>query len=336
MPVAAIEALIELLSHLTTSTVFETVEIVKAQIAHLKSSVPNPIPPTAGAELFTRTLLSSLRQETKDDDGDDHAGPTRIASSTKMSFEDMRQYLVRNSRGFAAQAKAARAVIADVGARYVTAGSTVLTTGGSRCVKQLLLRAADRRTQLHGSPDFRVIYVMDGSPDSEIAVKALREHNVPVATVDVASAAHAMRLGKVNRVFVGAEAVCQRGGVLSRMGTYQLAMLANEHKADFYVVTETHKFAMVLPLDQIDVTRLGVKQKILDFKRSDQENTPASDAEANENPWRADYTVSQDDFAAGFLLQMISANIRTAPGICKGFYYGARHKDTGFDLGVCA
>ncbi|PSR80657.1 hypothetical protein BD289DRAFT_440385 [Coniella lustricola] len=302
MPVAAIEALIELLSHLTTSTVFETVEIVKAQIAHLKSSVPNPIPPTAGAELFTRTLLSSLRQETKDDDGDDDAaGPTRIASSTKMSFEDMRQYLVRNSRGFAAQAKAARAVIADVGARYVTGGSTVLTTGGSRCVKQLLLRAADRRIQLHGSPDFRVIYVMDGSSDSEIAVKALREHNVPVATVDVASAAHAMRLGKVNRVFVGAEAVCQRGGVLSRMGTYQLALLANEHKADFYVVTETHKFAMVLPLDQNDVTRLGVKQKILEFKRSEDETTPAPDLDADENPWRADYT--PPEFVKAFITE---------------------------------
>ncbi|KAF3767775.1 nagb/rpia/CoA transferase-like protein [Cryphonectria parasitica EP155] len=290
MPVAAIEALIELLSHLTTSTVFETVEIVNAQIAHLKASVPNPIPPTAGAELFTRTLLSSLRQETRDD-GSGGAGPTRIASSTKLSFEDMRQYLVRNSRGFAAQAKAARAAIADVGARYVTPGSTVLTSGGSRCVKQLLLRAAERRSELHGSPDFRVIYVMDGSPDSEPAVKALRERGVPVSTVDVASMAHAMRLARVDRVFVGAEAVCQRGGVLSRMGTYQLAMLAKDLKVDFYVVTETHKFAMVLPLDQIDVTRLGVKQKVLDFKKGNEDDTAATtDSKSTENQWQADYT----------------------------------------------
>lgn len=303
MPVAAIEALIELLSHITTSTVYETVEIVRAQIAHLKASVPNPIPPTAGAELFTRTLLKCLRQDTAAPTNAINSGTgtavagaagngsgSRLASDSQMSFDELRQYLVRNSRGFAAQAKAARAAIADVGARYVRGSETVMTSGGSRCVKQLLLRAAERRTQLNGSPDFRVIYVMDGSSDSEPAVQALRERGVEVATVDVASMAHAMQLGKVDRVFVGAEAVCQRGGVLSRMGTYQLALAARDHKKDFYVVTETHKFAMVLPLDQSDVSKLGVKQSILDFKKGGADET-ASESKKSQNLWRADYTV---------------------------------------------
>lgn len=297
MPVAAIEALIELLSHITTSTVYETVEIVRAQIAHLKASVPNPIPPTAGAELFTRTLLKCLRQDTttptqSNGGGGSAAAASRLASNSQMSFDELRQYLLRNSRGFAAQAKAARAAIADVGARYVRGGETVMTSGGSRCVKQLLLRAAERRTQLNGCPDFRVIYVMDGSSDSEPAVAALRERGVAVATVDVASMAHAIQLGKVDRVFVGAEAVCQRGGVLSRMGTYQLALAARDHKKDFYVVTETHKFAMVLPLDQSDVSKLGVKQSILDFKKGNAEETTSEESKKSENLWRADYTVS--------------------------------------------
>lgn len=287
MPVAAIEALIELLSHITATTITETVEIIEAHITYFKTALPNPIPPTAGAQLFTKTLFENLRQERDDGSG---AATTRLASSSKMSFDEMRQYLVNNSRGFAAHAKAARVAIADVGARYVSAGTTVLTSGGSRCVKQLLLRAADRHTQLYGSPDFRVIYVMDGSPDSEPAVRALREAGVPVSTIDVASTAHAMKLGKVDRVFVGAEAVCQRGGVLSRMGTYQLALLTKELRKDFYVVTETHKFAMALPLDQADVTRYGVRQKILDFKKGAGKET--TNARSEENQWLADYTVS--------------------------------------------
>lgn len=290
MPVAAIEALVELLSHTTASTVFETIEIVKSQIELLKTSVSNPIPPTAGAELFMKTLLRSLRQETGD-----LGSKMRVASNSDMSFDEMRQYLVRNSRNFAAQAKAARVAIADVGARYVTPGSTVMTSGGSRCVKQLLLRAAERRTELNGSPDFRVIYVMDGSADSEPAVKALRERGVPVSTVDVASMAHAMKLGRVDRVFVGAEAVCQRGGVLSRMGTYQLAMVARSLKKDFYVVTETHKFAMILPVDQTDVAgQLGIKQTILDFKKGGDSDAPILESPSQ---WRADYTVSPVPFA---------------------------------------
>lgn len=307
MPVAAIEALIELLSHITTSTVYETVEIVRAQIAHLKASVPNPIPPTAGAELFTRTLLKCLRQDTTAgrpaaavSSGNNNSSGSRLASNSQMSFDELRQYLVRNSRGFAAQAKAARAAIADVGARYVRGGETVMTAGGSRCVQQLFLRAAERRAQLNGCPDFRVVYVLDeqdNNSDGKAAVAALRERGVPVATVDVASMAHALQLGRVDRVFVGAEAVCQRGGVLSRMGTYQLALAARDHNTEFYVVTETHKFAMVLPLDQADVAKLGVKQNILEFKKgggggAEEDTATASGAKKSENLWRADYTVS--------------------------------------------
>ncbi|ROW05119.1 hypothetical protein VSDG_00029 [Cytospora chrysosperma] len=292
MPVAAIEALIELLGEIKSSTVFETIEILESQIDHLKASVPNPIPPSAGADLFMKTLLKSLRQETKAQGGS--GANMRVASNSDMTFDEMRQYLVRNSRNFAAQAKAARVAIADVGARYVTPGSTVMTSGGSRCVKQMLLRAAERRAQLNGSPDFRVIYVMDGSDDSGPAVRALRAQGVPVATVDVASTAHAMKLGGVDRVFVGAEAVCQRGGVLSRMGTYQLAMVAGSLKKDFYVVTETHKFSRMIPLDQSDVAspqQLGVKQDILKFEKGGGPGEASPESEAKGvSGWRADYT----------------------------------------------
>lgn len=288
MPVAAIEALIELLSHLTTTTTMELLFVVDAQIARLKASVSNPIPPAAGAELFRRELLKTLRQET-DDGSLGGVGPTRLASATKMSFDDMRAYLIQNSHKFALQARAARTAIAEVGARYVGASSTILTTGGSRCVKQLLLRAAERRTRLNGSPDFRVIYAMDGSPDSEPAVAMLRAAGVQVATIDTAAIAHAIKLGKVDRIIVGAEAVCQRGGVLSRMGTYQLALLARDMGKDLYVVAETHKFAMTVPLGQADLSRLGVKQTILDFQRGSS-NDDASYFDAAKSQWQSDYT----------------------------------------------
>lgn len=332
MPVAAIEALIELVSHITTTlTVHETTDIIMAHIAYLRSSVPNPIPPFAGAELFRMTLLNTLRQETRDD-GSGGAGPTRIASSRHLSFDEMRNYLVRNIGSFARQAKAARAAIADVGARYVTGGSTVMTTGGSRCVKQLLLRAADRRIREHGHPDFRVIYVMDGSPDSAPAVAALRERGVAVAEVDVASMAHAMKMGKVDCVLAGAEAVCQRGGVLSRMGTYQLALLAKELKKDFYVVTETHKFAMICPLDQADIAgKLRVQQNTLDFKKGTLDES-SSGPKTTEKQWRADYTVSVFPLVA----QGQCIDMTAAPRACKGNHNRARHKVSILCNGVLA
>jgi translation initiation factor eIF-2B subunit alpha len=328
MPVAAIEALIELLSHTTASTVFETIEILNTQIALLKTSVANPIPATAGAELFMKTLLRSLRQETGDKG-------SRVASNSEMSFDEMRQHLVHNSRNFASQAKASRVAIANVGARYVRPGSTVMTSGGSRCVKQLLLRAAERRTELHGSPDFRVIYVMDGSADSEPAVKALRQRGVPVSTIDVASTSHAILLGKVDRIFVGAEAVCQRGGVLSRMGTLQLASLAKQFNKDFYVVTETHKFAMTLPLDQKDVAgKLGIKQTILDFQRGGDEDAPVPESPSQ---WRADYTVGPELFCKyekGKKKKKITDKL-LASANGQSLHYGAGREDSCIHSRLC-
>lgn len=293
MPVAAIEALIELISHMTISTTMELQEVIRAQINRLKASVANPVPPAAGAELFLRFILKTLSDEA------DGAGPTPSASN-RMTFEEMRAYLVRNSRGFAAQARVARNAIAEVGSRYVLHGETVLTTGGSRCVTQLLLKAAKRRTRLHGSVDFRVIYVLDSTSsgtgaggrrsNSDTAVAALRAAGVPVATIDPAATAHAMNLGNVKRVFVGAEAVCQRGGVMSRMGTYQLAKLAQKNGTDFYVVTETHKFAMVTPLQQKDLAHLGVKQNALDFKKGPGTGEDSSYFQEAENQGQVDYT----------------------------------------------
>lgn len=267
MPVAAIEALIELLGHTTSSTVHETLEIVKAQSERLKDSVSNPIPLRAGTDMFFQYLLRSLKQPTSNSAGSGHD-----------SFDETRQHLLRHSRLFIARAKEARNTIAVRGARYVKPGTTVLTAGGSRLVKMLLCRAAELRKKENGSVDFKVVYVMDGAKDNEPAVKALRELRVPVATVDVNSAAFSIALGKVDTVFVGAEAVAQNGAILSRMGTYQLALLAKALKKPVYAVSETHKFVRVSPTVQRDLASIGVQQGVLDFRTSnnDKVNGPAA------------------------------------------------------------
>jgi translation initiation factor eIF-2B subunit alpha len=70
-------------------------------------------------------------------------------------------------------------------------------------------------------------------------------------------------MGKVDMVIVGAEGVVENGGVISRLGTYQLAMLAKVTTKPFYVVAEAHKFVRLFPLGQYD---LPIEQRIIDFK----------------------------------------------------------------------
>ena len=53
---------------------------------------------------------------------------------------------------------------------------------------------------------------------------------------------------------VGAEGVMENGGIVNKVGTYTLAMVAKTLKKPFYVAVESYKFARMYPLTQRDIT----------------------------------------------------------------------------------
>ncbi|KAI0161670.1 nagb/rpia/CoA transferase-like protein [Hypoxylon sp. FL1284] len=260
MPVAAIEALIEALSRSSAKTVFETMDLIKTQSAKLQGGVRNPIALTHGTELFQQYLLLSLKQP----------APDGKETSAHANFEVVRQHLMSNGRLFADRARQARELIASAGRPYVRDGEAVLTHGASRVVRTLLVRAAelapgDRRR------NFRVVLVVGDAPGAaaecnRVIVAPLRAKGIPVATVPESAAAYAMsKLHLIKMVIVGAEAVSACGGVVSCMGTYQLALLAKQLNKPFFVATEQHKFGKTFPLNSFD---LGFEQGMLDFRVS--------------------------------------------------------------------
>ncbi|QUC16780.1 uncharacterized protein UV8b_01021 [Ustilaginoidea virens] len=258
-PVAAIEALIALLHTVPSTTVFETLDSVKAHSERLKASVANPVPLTAGTDLFLQYLVTSLK-------------------SQQGGFDAVRHHLLCSGRLFAQRANAARHGVADAGWRFVGDARCVLTHGASRAVTKLLERAA---RSLRGR--FRVVYVRDEARrrESDAVTAQLRRMGVPVAEIPPAAVAHVMGLlRQVNMVIVGAEAVTQNGGIISRVGTFQIAQLAAaaRPKIPFYVAAETHKFVRKVPLDQRD---LGFAQDVLDF---------STDAASRQSEDDVDYT----------------------------------------------
>ena len=247
MPVAAIEALIELLVQSRAETVAETLDLIKTQSDYLKSQVPNPIS-LAGTDLFQRYMISSLKP------------------SSAGSFDTVRQHLLSNGRLFVTRAKAGREMIAACGQHFVRDGSVVLTHGGSRVVGTLLGKAAEV-SKSGGNVRFKVIYVMNEArvSESKAVVSSLREKGVPVATISEGAVAYSM--GKVDLVIVGAEGVVENGGVISRLGTYQIALVKAAGKP-FYVAAESHKFVRLYPLGQYD---LDIDQQVIEFRTKDEE-----------------------------------------------------------------
>ncbi|KAH8678919.1 translation initiation factor-like protein eif-2b subunit alpha [Tricladium varicosporioides] len=247
MPVAAIEALIELLVQSRAVTVYETLDLVKTQSDYLKSQISNSISLSAGTDLFQRYMISSLKP------------------SSTGNFDSVRQHLLSNGRLFVSRAKAGRDRIASYGRHFVRDGSVVLTHGGSRVIGALLGKAAEASAS-GGNVRFKVIYVMNDarSSESKAVVSSLRAKGVPVATISEGAVGYAM--GKVNLVIVGAEGVVENGGIISRLGTYQIALLAKAAGKPFYVAAESHKFVRLYPLGQYD---LGIDQEVIEFKTED-------------------------------------------------------------------
>lgn len=178
-----------------------------------------------------------------------------------------------NGRLFVQRAKEARGKIADVARRFVRDGSTVMTSGSSRVVSAVLTAASAERVR------FRVVYVRSSSLESSFGtaskvappakspqkppslVSELRARGVPVAEIGEGAVAYAM--GEVDMVLSGAEGVVENGGVINKLGTYQLGLLAQSAGKPFYVLVESHKFVRLYPLGQHD---LGIEQMVLDFR----------------------------------------------------------------------
>ncbi|KAL8644295.1 MAG: hypothetical protein Q9226_007840 [Calogaya cf. arnoldii] len=272
-PLAAITSLITLLTHSPPSTTSETLSLLSHHSSILKTSTPNPVALSAGTDLFQRYIISTLQSP----------------SSYKQSqdFTTIRDQLIANGEQFVARAKEARGMIAGIGMRFVQDGSTVLTSGNSRVVNAVLNAAANKGVR------FRVVYVRDlDTPVSSNArsgengmVAQLRGKGIPVAAIGASATAYS--LGKITMVMVGAEGVVENGGIVSRLGTYQLAMLAKSVRKPVYVVAESHKFVRLYPLGQFD---LPIQQTVVEFSdRTDDEEKNAT-ASGKEDDEAVDYT----------------------------------------------
>lgn len=153
-----------------------------------------------------------------------------------------------------------RAKISEYGDRFIRDGKVVLVHGFSRVVFAVLKYAAQRGTH------FSVI-VTEARPDGAgyRMAKALEDAklNIPVTLVLDAAVANVME--KVDFVLVGAEGVVESGGIINKIGTYTIALVAKAMNRPLYVAAESYKFVRLFPLTQDDLPEKECDWKPLPF-----------------------------------------------------------------------
>lgn len=81
--------------------------------------------------------------------------------------------------------------------------------------------------------------VMQGS---RLTAFELLHDGIDVSLITDTAVGHMMAMGVINHVIVGADRVLHTGHVFNKIGTYQVAILANKHKVPFYVAAPLSTF----------------------------------------------------------------------------------------------
>jgi methylthioribose-1-phosphate isomerase len=107
--------------------------------------------------------------------------------------------------------------------------------------------------------------VMQGS---RLTAFELLHDGIDVSLITDTAVGHIMAMGAINHVIVGADRVLHTGHVFNKIGTYQVAILANKHNVPFYVAAPLSTFDFESNPDDViiedrsadEVVRVGRKR----------------------------------------------------------------------------
>ena len=136
--------------------------------------------------------------------------------------------------------------MAFFGSKLIKSGDRILThcnTGGLATVDYgtalgALFKAKEQGKKIK-------VYVDETRPllqGARLTTWELLREKIDVTLICDNMAASLMKKGEIDKIFVGADRIIRNGDVANKIGTYNLAVLANFHKVPFYVVAPISTF----------------------------------------------------------------------------------------------
>ena len=170
----------------------------------------------------------------------------RHQNTSHAKIKELKKEVVERGRFFVDRAKKARGFIAKKAEFFIRDGSTILSHSRSSVVLSVLKHAKEQGKR------FNVIITQTEPHKIGLhAAKEIKELGIPIKVILDSSVA--VHIDNVDFILVGAEGVTESGGIINRIGTYQMAILAKARSKPFYVVVESHKFNRIYPLTQNDI-----------------------------------------------------------------------------------
>ena len=160
---------------------------------------------------------------------------TQAQAANTEKIEILSKNVVANANQFLKNLEDSKEHIAEIGANRIRDGSVVFTHCHSSTVTRLLAKAkADGK-------NFKVICT-ETRPAYQGRITANELVGLGIETTLIVDSAARSFMGNVDVVIVGADAITSEGNVVNKIGSSGIAVLANEARVPFYVVSELLKF----------------------------------------------------------------------------------------------
>ncbi|KAG8199276.1 hypothetical protein JTE90_003698 [Oedothorax gibbosus] len=224
--IAALSTLLDFLSNDTSETIQGLEKNIKSVVEGMNQVDCSVTSVKSACELFMRFItLSAL----------DHS-----------DFKECKEVLSVRGAVFLKRLINARAKIAKFGQTFIVDGVKILIHSHSRVVYETLLAAHAVHKKFH-------VYVTESAPDFSGKVMYEKLVKAGLSCTLILDAAVSYVLEKVDLVFLGAEGVVESGGIINKIGSYNIAICAKEMHKPVYVLAESFKFMRLYPLNQMDL-----------------------------------------------------------------------------------
>ena len=240
VPLAAIKTLIKAIEVSEEVSLQGLDASLKIIIKHLVNSSDQSVTSIAsGCELLQRFITL--------------AAPDALLSK---DFSECKRVLAMRGNLFLQQAHSSRNRISKLSQQFIQDGCVILTHGRSRVIIHLLTQAMKLNKKF-------TVYVTESMPDKQgkQTQDILAKNNIPCTVILDSAVGFIME--RIDMVLLGAEAVVESGGIINKIGTFQLAVTAKAMNKPVYVAAESFKFLREYPLKQTEVTN-----KFKSFKTS--------------------------------------------------------------------
>ena len=168
-----------------------------------------------------------------------------LAKLDTFVIDECRQKLIERGRVFLERTLSSRQRISEYSQEFIVDGSVILTHSYSRVVLNLLKYASNFTR-------FKV-FVTESEPDKSGLKMREELESIGIPAICILDASVASMMEQVTFVLIGAEAVVESGGIINKIGTFNLAIAAHEMNKPFYVAAESFKFVRFYPLNNRDL-----------------------------------------------------------------------------------